>query len=42
MGEAGFSANSAWYNIFKPWSFQGIIVPVILGGLVSLKDAGFG
>lgn len=33
--------KAGWYNAFRPWTLHGAIVPIILAGLVALKDADF-
>ena len=30
--------KSGWFNLFRPWTLHGAVVPVVLGGLVAWHD----
>lgn len=30
--------KSGWFNLFRPWTLHGAVVPVVLGGAVAWKD----
>lgn len=33
--------RAGWYNVFRPWSLHGAVVPVLIGGAVAWKDGFF-
>ena len=33
--------KAGWYNVFRPWTLHGAIVPVLIGGAVAYHDGGF-
>ena len=33
--------KAGWYNVFRPWTLHGAVVPVLIGGAVALHDGKF-
>ncbi len=33
--------KAGWYNVFRPWTLHGAVVPVLIGGAVAYKDGSF-
>lgn len=33
--------KAGWFNVFRPWTLHGAVVPVFIGGVVAYKDDGF-
>ncbi len=33
--------KAGWFNVFRPWTLHGAVVPVLLGGAVAYNDGGF-
>ena len=33
--------KAGWYNVFRPWTLHGAIVPVLIGGAVAYHDGKF-
>lgn len=33
--------KAGWFNLFRPWTLHGAIVPAIIGGAIAFKDGSF-
>ena len=33
--------KAGWYNVFRPWTLHGAVVPILIGGVVALHDGVF-
>ena len=33
--------KAGWYNVFRPWTLHGAVVPVLIGGAVAYNDGSF-
>ena len=31
--------KAGWWNVFRPWTLHGAIIPVLIGGVVAFQTA---